>query len=50
MYERTSMAFAAAYWHWFFLIQPEPLPETLINAEPDFFRRAAWAWHAPWRS
>lgn len=37
MYERTSMAFAAAYWHWFFLIQPEPLPETLINAEPDFF-------------
>ncbi|QQX84586.1 alpha/beta hydrolase [Cupriavidus necator] len=37
MYERTSMAFAAAYWHWFFLIQPAPFPETLINAEPDFY-------------
>jgi len=36
-YERTSMAFAAAYWHWFFLIQPAPFPETLINAEPDFY-------------
>jgi haloacetate dehalogenase len=37
MYERTSMAFATAYWHWFFLIQPAPFPETLINAEPDFY-------------
>ncbi|BDB22816.1 hydrolase [Cupriavidus sp. TA19] len=37
MYERTSMAFAAAYWHWFFLIQPTPFPETLINAEPEFY-------------
>jgi len=36
MYEATDMAFAAAYWHWFFLIQPAPFPETLINAEPDF--------------
>ncbi|MFS8973783.1 alpha/beta fold hydrolase [Cupriavidus necator] len=37
MYERTSMAFAVAYWHWFFLIQPAPFPETLINAEPEFY-------------
>jgi haloacetate dehalogenase len=37
MYEHTSMAFAAAYWHWFFLIQPAPFPETLINAEPEFY-------------
>lgn len=34
MYERTSMAFARAYWHWFFLIQPAPLPERLIEADP----------------
>ncbi|MGH8151325.1 MAG: alpha/beta fold hydrolase [Rhodanobacteraceae bacterium] len=34
MYERTSMAFARAYWHWFFLIQPPPLPERLIEADP----------------
>ena len=32
MYEQTSMAFARAYYHWFFLIQPAPFPETLIGA------------------
>ena len=32
MYQRTDMVFARAYFHWFFLIQPAPLPETLIAA------------------
>ncbi|MET0311600.1 MAG: alpha/beta hydrolase [Burkholderiaceae bacterium] len=32
MYERTDMAFARAYYHWFHLIQPAPLPETMIGA------------------
>lgn len=40
MYERTSMAFATAYFHWFFHIQPEPLPERLIGADPRFYLRA----------
>jgi len=30
MYEQTSDAFARAYWHWFFLIQPEPVPERIV--------------------
>ncbi len=34
MYEQTSEAFARAYWHWFFLIQPAPMPERLIEADP----------------
>ncbi|KIL83721.1 fluoroacetate dehalogenase [Fusarium avenaceum] len=34
MYEKTDFDFAKAYFHWFFLIQKEPLPETLINAKP----------------
>ncbi len=34
MYEQTNEAFARAYWHWFFLIQPAPLPERLIEADP----------------
>jgi haloacetate dehalogenase len=34
MYEQTTEAFARAYWHWFFLIQPRPLPERLIQADP----------------
>jgi haloacetate dehalogenase len=37
MYERTTMAFARAYYHWFFLIQPAPLPERLIGADPTFY-------------
>ncbi len=32
MYERTDMAFATAYYHWFLLIQPAPLPEKMIAA------------------
>jgi haloacetate dehalogenase len=45
MYERTGMAFAQAYYHWFFLIQPAPLPERLIGADPRFYLHAkigAW--------
>jgi haloacetate dehalogenase len=26
-------------WHWFFMIQPFPTPETLMGAEPEFFIR-----------
>ena len=39
MYEGTTEAFARAYWHWFFLIQPAPLPERLIEADPAAFLR-----------
>lgn len=34
MYDQTDFAFAKAYWHWFFLIQPPPLPESLMLANP----------------
>jgi haloacetate dehalogenase len=37
MYARTDMEFARRYFWWFFLIQPYPLPERLIEADPDFF-------------
>jgi haloacetate dehalogenase len=46
MYEQTGMEFARAYYHWFFLIQPEPLPERLIGAEPELYLRTklrAWS-------
>ena len=39
MYEQTTEAFARAYWHWFFLIQPAPLPERLILADPAAYVR-----------
>ncbi|NMM14414.1 MAG: alpha/beta hydrolase [Rhodoferax sp.] len=34
MYNATDFAFARAYYHWFHLIQPAPLPETMINCNP----------------
>ena len=40
MYENTSQAFATAYWHWFFLIQPPPLPEALIASDPVQYVRS----------
>lgn len=39
MYEGTGEAFARRYWHWFFLIQPPPLPERLIEADPSAYLR-----------
>ena len=39
MYNNTSDAFARAYWHWFFLIQPPPLPEALIESDPVRYLR-----------
>ncbi|WP_191488193.1 alpha/beta fold hydrolase [Pseudomonas sp. FEN] len=40
MYAQTDEAFARAYWHWFFLIRPAPLPETLIEANPEQYLRS----------
>lgn len=43
MYEQTTEAFARAYWHWFFLIQPAPMPERLISADPAAYLRDVMA-------
>jgi haloacetate dehalogenase len=40
MYSQTSEAFARAYWHWFFLIRPAPLPESLIEGNPELYLRS----------
>ena len=37
MYDTADMQFATSYYHWFFLIQPAPFPETLIGHDPKFF-------------
>lgn len=39
MYERTDQAFATRYFWWFFLIQPEDLPERMIGRDPEYFLR-----------
>ena len=45
MYANTDKAFATAYYHWFFLIQPYDLPERLIGADPIYYlRRKLGAW------
>ena len=40
------MAFAKGYWHWFFLIQPEPVPETMIGANPEYWLKNHMGRHA----
>ncbi len=37
MYARADAAFARSYFWWFFLIQDHPLPERLLDSDPDFF-------------
>lgn len=47
MYRNTTEAFARAYWHWFFLVQPPPLPEALIASDPvRYVRSVMGARHA----
>jgi haloacetate dehalogenase len=39
-FERADMDFAMGYYHWFWLAQPHPFPEMLINEAPEaWFRR-----------
>lgn len=33
MYNATNMDFARAYYHWFHLIQPSPLPENMVHSD-----------------
>ncbi len=46
MYERTSFAFGQAYWHWFMLTQPAPLPETMLGANAPWILRLFLGGHA----
>ena len=37
VFRATDQALATAYFHWFFLIQKAPFPETLIGHDPEVF-------------
>ncbi len=39
MYARTNQEFATRYFWWFFLIQPNGLPEKMIGSDPEYFLR-----------
>src|SRR5437879_11364237 len=43
MFHHVDQAFATSNYHWFFLIQPAPLPETLIGNSAEFFLRGRFA-------
>jgi haloacetate dehalogenase len=40
MYRQTTMEFARAYFHWFWLVQPAPFPERMIESDPEFYVRS----------
>ena len=37
VFRLADARFGLAYWHWFFLAQPDDLPERMIGADPDAF-------------
>jgi haloacetate dehalogenase len=37
LYHSVNKELATAYYHWFFLIQAAPFPETLIGNDPEFY-------------
>jgi haloacetate dehalogenase len=37
VWSRADRGFALGYWHWSFLAQPYPLPETMIAPDPAWF-------------
>ncbi len=37
LYTNMTREWAKSSYHWLFMIQPEPLPERLMSADPDFF-------------
>jgi haloacetate dehalogenase len=39
-YSMMSREFATQYFHWFFLIQPAPFPETLIGNSVEYYLRS----------
>ena len=47
VFETVDQTVATVYYHWFFLIQPNGLPEKLIGHDPDdFLQRKLTAWGA----
>ncbi|WP_293265029.1 alpha/beta hydrolase [Neptunomonas sp.] len=48
MFKNTDQAFATGYYHWFFLIQPNGLPEHMIGADPAYYLTEKMKrWSAP---
>ena len=48
MFKTTDQNFATAYYHWFFLIQPDNLPEHMIGADPAYYlTQKLKRWSAP---
>lgn len=39
VFESVDQRLATAYYHWFFLAQPAPLPEHMIGLDPEFYLR-----------
>lgn len=37
IFMEANRGIAMAYYHWYFLAQPYPLPEQMIGADPDFY-------------
>jgi len=46
LFNTVNQAVATSYYHWFFLAQPNPHPERMIGADPDYYLESklrAWS-------
>jgi len=42
IFENVTKEFATVYSHWFFMLAPAPIPETLYRNSADFYLRTQW--------
>jgi haloacetate dehalogenase len=48
VFQHTDQQLATGYYHWFFLIQPDGLPERMIGADPGYYlKEKLKRWSAP---
>jgi haloacetate dehalogenase len=47
LYSEVTKAFASTYFHWFLLIQPAPVPETLLGNSAEFLLRVLLGGYVP---
>jgi haloacetate dehalogenase len=44
LYEQMTQEFATTFYHWFFLVQPAPFPETVVQNSAEYFLRCTLLW------
>jgi haloacetate dehalogenase len=44
LYQHITQEFATIFYHWFLLVQPQPLPETIVQNSAEYFLKSTLLW------